>query len=279
MTVLDATCRRAVPGELVRRTGRRWHGCCRWLPLVALVAAGRPAVLDDLTCRAASRGRSNSPGTLQLLALCLVFGGLATGYDLLFGRTGLLSFGHALYFAAGVYGTDILVNRAGLPLWLAALLAITGGHDRSPLLLGAVALRASGHRVRHGDAGLRPGRRDPGGPQPGRAHRRRGGAAAGRVRAARRAGRGGQHGQPVLAGAGVPDAGGLRGAPGERRRRPAGCWPGCATTSGGSGCSGWTRTASSWWRSSWPAALASARRGGLRPASSAAPRRTSRPPS
>ena len=53
-----------------------------------------PGVLD---------GALNCPGTLQLLALCLVFGGIALSYDLLFGRTGLLSFGHALYFAAGTY--------------------------------------------------------------------------------------------------------------------------------------------------------------------------------
>ena len=48
-------------------------------------------------------GRLDSPGTLQLLALCLLFGGLALTYDLLFGFTGLLSFGHALYFAVGAY--------------------------------------------------------------------------------------------------------------------------------------------------------------------------------
>ena len=46
----------------------------------------------------------NSPGTLQLLAVCLVFGGLALSYDLMFGRSGMLSFGHALYFGAGVVG-------------------------------------------------------------------------------------------------------------------------------------------------------------------------------
>ena len=45
-------------------------------------------------------GAISSPGTLQLLALCLLFGGLALTYDLLFGFTGLLSFGHALYVAA-----------------------------------------------------------------------------------------------------------------------------------------------------------------------------------
>ena len=53
----------------------------------------------------------NMPGTLQLLALCLVFGGLAMTYDLLFGFTGLLSFGHALYFAVGVYLVAIALTK------------------------------------------------------------------------------------------------------------------------------------------------------------------------
>ena len=84
----------------------------------------------------------NQPGTLNLLALCLVFGGLAAGYDLLFGRTGLLSFGHALYFALGVYTTAALVTR-GVPLGLAALLALGLGTTVAAAL-GAVALRVDG---------------------------------------------------------------------------------------------------------------------------------------
>ena len=52
-------------------------------------------------------GPLDSPGTLGLLALCLLFAGVALTYDLLFGFTGLLSFGHALYFALGVYLTTI----------------------------------------------------------------------------------------------------------------------------------------------------------------------------
>ncbi len=88
-------------------------------------------------------GPLNSPGTLQLLAICLVFGGLATGYDLMFGRTGMLSFGHALYFAAGVYGTAILVNRTTWPLWFVAVVAIGGG-GLLAVVLGAVSLRTSG---------------------------------------------------------------------------------------------------------------------------------------
>lgn len=88
-------------------------------------------------------GPLNSPGTLQLLAICLVFGGLATSYDLMFGRTGMLSFGHALYFAAGVYGTAILLGVTDWPLWIAALVAIAAA-TLLALVLGAVALRTSG---------------------------------------------------------------------------------------------------------------------------------------
>jgi branched-chain amino acid transport system permease protein len=88
-------------------------------------------------------GPLNSPGTLQLLAICLVYGGLAMSYDLMFGRTGMLSFGHALYFAAGVYGTGILLDVTDWPLWMAAVVAIAATAVLA-LLLGAVALRTSG---------------------------------------------------------------------------------------------------------------------------------------
>ena len=43
------------------------------------------------------------PGIQQTMAVAFIWGGLALTYDLLFGFTGLLSFGHALYFASGVY--------------------------------------------------------------------------------------------------------------------------------------------------------------------------------
>jgi branched-chain amino acid transport system permease protein len=131
----------AVPDELTPGH-RRWRGVRPFLPLVALVVA---AILPYSTLHLPGvfEGPLNSPGTLQLLAVCLVFGGLAAGYDLLFGRTGMLSFGHALYFAAGVYGTDILVTRAGLPLWQAALLTVIGATTLAALL-GAIALRTVG---------------------------------------------------------------------------------------------------------------------------------------
>ena len=88
-------------------------------------------------------GPLDSPGTLQLLALCLVFAGVALTYDLLFGFTGLLSFGHALYFAVGVYVTAVALTDWQwdlLPtLGFAALVAVA-----LPLVLGLVSLRVTG---------------------------------------------------------------------------------------------------------------------------------------
>ena len=85
----------------------------------------------------------NAPGTLHLIAICLVFGGLALSYDLMFGRTGMLSFGHALYFAAGGYGTAILLAQTTWPLWTVALVAVVGATVLAALL-GSIALRTKG---------------------------------------------------------------------------------------------------------------------------------------
>nr|WP_107474045.1 branched-chain amino acid ABC transporter permease [Streptomyces sp. TP-A0874] len=114
----------------------------RWWPaalLLALVVAPYSALpLPGLLA-----GPIGSPGSLQLLALCLVFGALATGYDLLLGRTGLLSFGHSLYFAAGTYATGVIMHQAGLPFAVSALLALLFGVALAALL-GSVSLRVSG---------------------------------------------------------------------------------------------------------------------------------------
>ena len=104
------------------------------LAFVPKVSADIPKLFD---------GPISSPGTLQLLALCLVFAGLAVTYDLLFGYTGLLSFGHALYVAVGVYMMNI-----ALTVWhwsfaeAVAFTALIG--LLLPLVLGAVSLRVGG---------------------------------------------------------------------------------------------------------------------------------------
>jgi len=85
----------------------------------------------------------STPGTLQLLALCLVFGAVAMSYDLLFGFTGLLSFGHALYFAVGVYITCIAITKWHWDFVPALLFTALVGL-LLPLVLGAVSLRVGG---------------------------------------------------------------------------------------------------------------------------------------
>lgn len=113
------------------------------LGLLALVALLAALPLLPFQVPGVFGGAFNTPGTQQLLALCLVFGALAVSYDLLFGYTGLLSFGHALYFAVGVYVTEISMEQLGLALPAAvALTAVVG--LLLPLLLGAICLRVSG---------------------------------------------------------------------------------------------------------------------------------------
>ena len=88
-------------------------------------------------------GRVNGPGSMTLLATCFIFAGFALSYDVIFGRTGLLSFGHALFVAAGSYLLTISLSAWELPLLLAIVvaLAVTVG---LALVVGGIALRVGG---------------------------------------------------------------------------------------------------------------------------------------
>lgn len=116
-----------------------------WTTALPLVAAVLLAILPYSTLQVPGvfTGTLNSPGTLQLLALCLIFGGVALSYDLLFGFTGLLSFGHALYFAVGLYVTNIAITEFGWSLAAAVAVSSVLGIVVA-LVLGAVSLRVSG---------------------------------------------------------------------------------------------------------------------------------------
>ncbi len=110
---------------------------------VVLVAALAIVPLLSLDIPVLFGGPLHSPGTLGLLALCLVFAGVALTYDLLFGFTGLLSFGHALYFALGVYLTTIALTKWEWGL-APALLVVAVVGIVVPLVLGAISLRVGG---------------------------------------------------------------------------------------------------------------------------------------
>ncbi len=53
----------------------------------------------------------------------LIFAIFAVGYDILFGYAGLLSFGHAIFFGVGAYGTGLVLVRLVPSLFLALVIA------------------------------------------------------------------------------------------------------------------------------------------------------------
>lgn len=63
-------------------------------------------------------------------------------FNLLFGLSGVLSFGQAMFFAAGAYGAAVLTQTAGWPLWLAVPAAGVVGAAIAAVV-GGVALRRS----------------------------------------------------------------------------------------------------------------------------------------
>ena len=67
----------------------------------------------------------------------------AMGYNLLFGYTGLLSLGHAMFFAAGLYAAAIGTTRLGLGAPAGFVFAILAGAVASAVM-GAIILRVSG---------------------------------------------------------------------------------------------------------------------------------------
>ena len=53
-----------------------------------------------------------------------IYAMLAVGFTLIFGVARVLNLAHGSFYALGAYGTYVLTSIVGLPLWLAALLAI-----------------------------------------------------------------------------------------------------------------------------------------------------------
>jgi len=80
----------------------------------------------------------------QALAInILVFGLYAVGFNLLFGYTGLLSFGHAAFLGVGSYLTGISMVHAGLP-WVLALVVGVACAALAGLVIGYLAIRTRG---------------------------------------------------------------------------------------------------------------------------------------
>lgn len=77
------------------------------------------------------------------LARIMVLATYAIGFNLVFGYTGLLSLGHAMFFAAGMYASGLGVLHFGLEGWQ-AMLAGPIAAGLLGLAVGALALRTTG---------------------------------------------------------------------------------------------------------------------------------------
>jgi branched-chain amino acid transport system permease protein len=78
-----------------------------------------------------------------LLARIMVLAVFAMGYNMLFGYVGLLSLGHAMFFAAGLYGAGLAVIQLGWSVPLAFLGGIVCGAVLA-LMIGLLAMRTTG---------------------------------------------------------------------------------------------------------------------------------------
>jgi len=77
------------------------------------------------------------------LARVMVLASYAIGFNILFGYTGLLSLGHALFFAAGMYGMGLAIRLLGLPPAPALVFGVIAGLIVSGVV-GMLALRTVG---------------------------------------------------------------------------------------------------------------------------------------
>ena len=80
----------------------------------------------------------------QALAVnILIFGLFAVGFNLLFGYTGLLSFGHAAFLGIGSYVAGMGIVHAGLAWWVVIPLGVAAA-ALAGLVIGALAIRTKG---------------------------------------------------------------------------------------------------------------------------------------
>lgn len=80
------------------------------------------------------------PAIRDFLIYVMAYGLLATSLNLLVGLTGLVSFGHAAYFASGAYFFGLLMQtgKVSIPV---AILATVGGTALLSLVIGAICVR------------------------------------------------------------------------------------------------------------------------------------------
>lgn len=105
-----------------------------WIGLVVLLLIGFPFVSD-------------SRGALILMTQIFIYAVFAMSYDILLGYTGIISFGHAMFFGIGAYTTAIFLHRwdHSLLSFLVSLLAVLVLTGIVSYLIGVMTLRLKSH--------------------------------------------------------------------------------------------------------------------------------------
>jgi branched-chain amino acid transport system permease protein len=120
---------------------RRLGGGKLGLPLVLVILVVLPFLMSLLTGQPVDAG---APKFWQgLLIQVFIMAVYAMSYDLLFGYTGILSFGHAMFFGTGAYVAGIMLKEAhaSLPVVILAVICVA---VLQSLLVGVVSLRVRG---------------------------------------------------------------------------------------------------------------------------------------
>ncbi|MDA8747497.1 branched-chain amino acid ABC transporter permease, partial [Litoreibacter sp.] len=111
------------------------------LIIVALLALCAPFILNPFPADS-SMAQFNA-GYPDLMQRFVIFGILAIGFNILFGLTGYLSFGHAAFLGLGSYSAVWMFKLFGYNVMPGILLSvITAG--LFALLIGYISLRRSG---------------------------------------------------------------------------------------------------------------------------------------
>jgi len=76
----------------------------------------------------------------MILTEILIMGLLAMSFNLLFGYTGLLSFGQAGFFGVGAYATALFLSNGGTSLWVGLIVALAAGAVAA-VLIGFLCVR------------------------------------------------------------------------------------------------------------------------------------------
>jgi len=81
---------------------------------------------------------------VSIVAEIMIWGLFAASVNLLFGYTGLLSFGQAVYFGMGAYGVALGIDVLGLSFWPATMLGVAAA-TVTALVTGIFAARLTWH--------------------------------------------------------------------------------------------------------------------------------------